>query len=82
MTNRYEIVPRKVWKLKDGFSGLPQYVSIHGALPTNPKAYEMVEKGYSIYDSKNNTYSNYFFGKIGIDTREEAENIILKLTVR
>lgn len=46
------------------------------------EAYEIEEKGFSIYDRRNNTTSNYFFGKIGIDTREEAENIISRLTAK
>ena len=77
---QYEIHPRRFWKRKEGFSGCPATVSIHGALPQPREAYEIAEKGFSIYDRKNNTYSNCFFGKIGIETKEEAENIILRLT--
>ena len=77
---QYEIHPRRFWKRKEGFSNCPATVSMHGALPQPREAYEIAEKGFSIYDRKNNTYSNYFFGKIGIDTREEAENIIQCLT--
>ena len=77
---QYEIHPRRYWKRKDGFSNCPATVSMHGALPQPREAYEMAEKGFTIYDRKNNTCSNYFFGKIGIDTREEAENIIQRLT--
>lgn len=77
----YEIHPKKVWKRKVGFEnlGVPSQVSIHGSLPSPIEAYEMVEKGFTIYDKRNNTYSNYFFGKIGIDTREEAESIVARL---
>lgn len=77
---QYEITPRRFWKRKAGFSGCPETVSIYGAMPRPKEAYEMVEQGFSIYDARNNTYSNYFFGKIGIDTKEEAENIIARLT--
>jgi hypothetical protein len=51
-------------------------------MPQPREAYEIEEKGFSIYDRRNNTTSNYFFGKIGIDTREEAENIISRLTAK
>ena len=77
--SNYTLVPRKVWKRKEGFLGCPEYVSVHGAMPNPINAYEMIEKGYSIYDSRNNTYSNYFFGKIGIDTVEEGTEIINRL---
>jgi hypothetical protein len=80
MKNPYQVVPRKFWQRKPGFTGIPENVSLYGALPRPVDAYEMVEKGWSIYDSRNNTYSNYFFGKIGIETLEEANNIILRLT--
>jgi hypothetical protein len=79
MNNRYSVVPRRFWKKKAGFSG-PEKVSIHGALPSPREAYEIEENGYSIYDSKNNRYSNYFFGKIGIQTEDEANDIIYRLT--
>ena len=78
--NKYTLVPRRHWKRKDGFTGCPETVSIYGAMPQPREAYEIAEKGFSIYDSRNNTYSNYFFGKIGIDTQEEGENIIARLT--
>lgn len=76
---QYEIHPRRFWKRKEGFSNCPATVSIHGALPQPREAYEMAEKGFTIYDRKNNTFSNYFFGKIGIETKEQAEKIIEKL---
>lgn len=79
---QYEIHPSRHWKRKPGFSGCPQTVSIHGAMPRPRNAYEIEEKGFSIYDRRNNTISNYFFGKIGIDTMEEAENIISRLTMK
>ena len=79
---QYEIHPRRYWKRKPGFSGCPETVSIYGAMPQPREAYEIEEKGFSIYDRRNNTTSNYFFGKIGIDTREEAENIISRLTAK
>ena len=79
MSTQYEIVTRKFWKKKGGFSG-PDTVSFYGAMPNPREAYYLVERGYSIYNTKNNTYSNYFFGKIGIDTLEEANKIIEKLT--
>lgn len=80
---RYSVIPRRFWALKAEFShlALPKTVSLHGSLPTNPDAYEVVERGFSIYDAKRNTYSNYFHGKVGIDTREEGEAIIAALTV-
>lgn len=77
---QYEIHPRRFWKRKEGFSNCPATASIHGAMPQPREAYEIAEKGFTIYDRKNNTYSNYFFGKIGIETKEEAENIIQRLT--
>lgn len=80
MQNPYQVVPRKFWQRKPGFTGIPETVSLYGALPRPADAYEMVEKGFSIYDKRNNTYSNYFFGKIGIETEEEANNIIRRLT--
>lgn len=79
---QYEITPRRFWKRKEGFSECPETVSFYGAMPKPKEAYEMVEKGFSIYDTRNNTCSNYFFGKIGIDTKEEAEEIIKKLLAR
>lgn len=81
---QYKAVPHRFYQLKDDYSGcgLPKTVSIHGALPRPLDAYKIVTKGYSIYDPKENTYSNYFFGKIGIDTVEEAENIIRRLTAK
>ncbi len=82
-SDRYEVVERKFWKLKAGFQSmgcpLPETVSIHGALPSPRNAYEVVAKGFTIYNKKENTYSNYFFGKVGIDTREEGEAIIARL---
>lgn len=78
--SKFTLVPRRYWKRKDGFAGCPETVSIHGATPQPREAYEIAEKGFSIYDSRNNTYSNYFFGKIGIETKEEGENIIARLT--
>jgi hypothetical protein len=79
MNAKYSLVPRKIWQRKPGFTGCPAQVSIHGALPSPREAYEMAEKGYSIYDSRSNTYSNYFFGKIGILTKEEGMAIISRL---
>jgi hypothetical protein len=80
MKNPYQPVVRKFWQRKPGFTGIPEKVSLYGALPRPVDAYELVESGYSIYDSRNNTVSNYFFGKIGIETLEEANNIIQRLT--
>jgi hypothetical protein len=82
MNNQYEIVPRRFYQLKAGYSGLPEKVSIYGAPPRPFTAYELVNKGYSIFDKKNNTYSNYFFGKIGIDSEQEAQDIISRLTAK
>lgn len=78
-TNNLTVVPRKIFQRKPGFSGCPEFVSPFGALPQPLEAYELVEKGFSIYDSKENSYHNYFFGKIGIETREEGAEIIRKL---
>ena len=79
---RYELVPYRYWKRKDGFSGCPARVSIGGALPQPREAYEMAESGFSILDNVRNTRSNYFFGKVGIQTREEGLAIIAKLETR
>jgi len=82
---KYELVPRRFFRLKPEFIGKgvgPETVSFYGALPSPREAYEIAEKGFSIYDSRNNTYSNYFFGKIGIETREEGEDIIRRLDAK
>lgn len=75
----YSLTPRRIWKRQPGFTGCPEQVSVHGALPQPIQAYKMEEHGFSIYDSRNNTYSNSFFGKIGIKTLKEGEEIIKKL---
>jgi hypothetical protein len=79
--NRYTVIPSRFWQKKAGYNG-PERVSIYGSLPMPREAYEMVEKGFAIYNLTDNTISNYFFGKIGIDTEEEANQIINRLTNR
>ncbi len=79
--SKYSLVPRQVFKRKPGFNG-PEYVSAFGALPSPIEAYELITKGFSVYDKKENTYSNYFFCKIGIETEEEGLAIIEKLNAR
>ena len=79
MNTKYRLVPRKIWQRKPGFTGCPAQVSIYGSLPSPREAYEIVENGYSVYDVRNNTYSNYFFGKMGIETEVEGLAIIEKL---
>jgi len=79
---KYSLQPNRFWKRKEGFTGCPERVSFYGALPMPKEAYELAEKGFSIYDSRNNTLSNYFFGKVGIATKEEGEQIIQKLLAK
>jgi len=71
---QYEIHPRRFWKRKEGFSGCPETVSIHGALPQPREAYEIAEKGFSIYDRKNNTFSNYSAGYASFSEAEKDSN--------
>jgi len=78
-TPNYSLVPHRFWKRKDGVTGCPPRVSIYGSLPSPRESYEMAQEGYSVYDRKSNTYSNYFFGKIGIETEEEGLEIVTKL---
>jgi hypothetical protein len=77
---RYIPHPAKVWIKKDSHAHIPgpKRVSIYGALPSPREAYEMREDGWSIYDSRSNTYSNYFKGKI-LKTEEEANTIAQEL---
>ena len=79
MKKLYTLHPLKIWKRKPGFTGCPERVSIHGSLPSPMAAYEMVEDGYTIFDPHSNTYSNYYFGKIGIKTEAEGLAIAEKL---
>lgn len=80
--NPYTLTPRRYWQRKPGFSGCPETVSIYGAMPKPREAYEIAEKGFSIYDKRSNTYSNYFFGKVGIASQEEGEAIIARLLAK
>lgn len=76
----YELRPNRFYRLKPEYSGAgPARVSLFGAAPRPAEAYEIAEEGFSIYDRRNNTYSNYFFGRIGIASREEGEDIIARL---
>lgn len=81
---RYEVKVCKFWQLKKECQGLrlPKTVSLYGSLPSVPSAYEVVESGFSILDNRNGTSSNYFFGKVGIETEAEAKEIIQKLLNR
>lgn len=80
-TPRYKAVPSQVWIKKPGFEHVqaPARVSVYGSLPSPREAYEIKTEGWSIFDSKSNTYSNFFFGKRGIETEEEANAIIERL---
>lgn len=77
----YEVVPARVYRLRPEFagSGLAPRVSPYGAAPRPLEAYELAQEGFSVYDRKRNTYSNYFFGKVGIATLEEGEAIVARL---
>lgn len=79
MKTKYTAKRSKVWKLKDGFTGLPKRVSIHGALPSNPDAYELADT-VTIEVNANGriTYSNYFYGR-RVTTFAEAEAVAAKL---
>ena len=72
----------KTWKKTDHRAPGPERVSIHGALPAPAEAYEIASDGWTIYDERRNTYSNYFFGKVGIESQAEAEAIIARLEGR
>ena len=76
MKNRYKAIPRKLWLLKPEFNHqlLPAQVSIHGALPDTNK-YELVTKCYTIFDTQDNTYRNYWYGRFTTD-KKVAEEIV------
>ena len=76
---RYAVVPHRFWQKKSDTSPGPKRISIYGSLPSNREAYEIAEEGYSIYDRRSGTYSNYFLGKVGIETEDEGEQIIERL---
>ena len=76
---RYEVTPHQFWQKKSDAIPGPKQISLYGSLPPNREAYEIVEKGYSIYDRRSGTHSNYFFGKVGIETQAEGEQIVERL---
>ena len=76
---RYAVVPHRFWQKKSDTSPGPKRISIYGSPPSNREAYEIAEEGYSIYDRRSGTYSNYFFGKVGIETEGEGEQIVERL---
>ena len=83
-TTRYSAQPKQAWTKKASHANTPgpSGVSIYGALPHPREAYEMTTDGWTIYDAKTNTYSNYFFGKVGIETEQEANETIARLDAR
>ena len=77
MKNRYKAIPRTVYQRKPEYdeSNLPLEVSTHGAPPHPLNAYTVEIKGYTILDTKENTYRNYWYGRF-TTTKEVAEEIV------
>ena len=77
---KFTVIPRLIHQLKAGFEGVgAKQVSFYGALPSPAHAYEVVEDGFSIRNSRDNTTSNYFYGKVLGKDRAEADSVCDRL---